>query len=686
MKKQLLTKMLLMAAALFVGTSASWAQTVTTYDFEDGNALFTADSRITATVVSGTQTIYNENFDLDGKAVKFTGAGNAQNGYSFAHYNFSSLCDKAAKVKVEFETVLGNGARSIISIGDASVRGTTGNSSKGTYSNKGAIFRIGTDKSNSYVNGANVGGTTVVSQKWLKVTVEVDEVKKTYTYSVVDKGTSTELYNNGENPISFYSSDATNCTQIDIFGYINNSYMGLIDNLIITVTKDDREQANYTVNFLDESSNPIKEAVIRSGAVGDGITLLPADKEPLWNNGKTQKYFYKSDNSEGAKIAANGSTVVNVIYRDAIVYDYTVTDNLGNSLASGTQFEGEDVAFYVPYFAFKAGRFYKTPKLSSGTLSYGQGTLSGISADANITVTYTEEENTNVVFYSEAESLTGITIYEDGFTNVRMSNGKAGYYETETAFTNLPAGTYTLTAATRAGETTFYAGGTDVMTLSSTGSVTTMTSDPFVLTGATDISTSVGGISAYFDYVIIRCTSIPVTIAATGSSFASAFAIDCANLPANVTAYKVSAVADSKATLTEVTEAVAPGTGLILMATAAGSYDIPVAATGNDISATNKLVGVTADKAITADAAYGLKNGKFVKLNAGTIPAGKAYLPAAVSAPELDIVFDGNTTGISATLVNSEKVNSDVYDLQGRKVMNPTKGLYIVNGKKFAVK
>ena len=45
-------------------------------------------------------------------------------------------------------------------------------------------------------------------------------------------------------------------------------------------------------------------------------------------------------------------------------------------------------------------------------------------------------------------------------------------------------------------------------------------------------------------------------------------------------------------------------------------------------------------------------------------------------------------TGIDASLVKSEKrmVNSAVYDLQGRVVKNPTKGLYIVNGKKVVIK
>jgi hypothetical protein len=31
-------------------------------------------------------------------------------------------------------------------------------------------------------------------------------------------------------------------------------------------------------------------------------------------------------------------------------------------------------------------------------------------------------------------------------------------------------------------------------------------------------------------------------------------------------------------------------------------------------------------------------------------------------------------------------MNNEYFDLQGRKVANPTKGLYIVNGKKVVIK
>lgn len=46
----------------------------------------------------------------------------------------------------------------------------------------------------------------------------------------------------------------------------------------------------------------------------------------------------------------------------------------------------------------------------------------------------------------------------------------------------------------------------------------------------------------------------------------------------------------------------------------------------------------------------------------------------------------GGTTGIDATMEDSENVNSDVYNLAGQRVAQPTKGIYIQNGKKVVRK
>ena len=75
-----------------------------------------------------------------------------------------------------------------------------------------------------------------------------------------------------------------------------------------------------------------------------------------------------------------------------------------------------------------------------------------------------------------------------------------------------------------------------------------------------------------------------------------------------------------------------------------------------------------------------------------TFSAGKAYLQIptvwlpASAQKSISIRFDeGETTGIEELKEQSVK-SEDVYDLQGRKVENPTCGIYIINGKKILVK
>ena len=54
-----------------------------------------------------------------------------------------------------------------------------------------------------------------------------------------------------------------------------------------------------------------------------------------------------------------------------------------------------------------------------------------------------------------------------------------------------------------------------------------------------------------------------------------------------------------------------------------------------------------------------------------------------------EIILDfgnGETTALKLVNRGESTMNSSVYDLQGRKVSNPTKGLYISNGKKTVIK
>ena len=70
----------------------------------------------------------------------------------------------------------------------------------------------------------------------------------------------------------------------------------------------------------------------------------------------------------------------------------------------------------------------------------------------------------------------------------------------------------------------------------------------------------------------------------------------------------------------------------------------------------------------------------------GTIGAHKAYLVVyGVNSTRGFFSLEGNASGIENVQKSSVNVQR-VYDLQGRSVSQPTKGLYIVNGKKVIIK
>ena len=147
-------------------------------------------------------------------------------------------------------------------------------------------------------------------------------------------------------------------------------------------------------------------------------------------------------------------------------------------------------------------------------------------------------------------------------------------------------------------------------------------------------------------------------------------------------------------TLHEVTDKiVTKGTAVVLKST--GNPVMTKTSSASDNSDTNSLEGVTSSSGMTAadpSTTYVLNSGTkgvgFYKLASGnTLEANKAYLTYSGSgAPSFFGFDDGETTGINAVNGEGVTVNGSVYDLQGRRVAQPTKGLYIVNGKKVIIK
>jgi len=145
------------------------------------------------------------------------------------------------------------------------------------------------------------------------------------------------------------------------------------------------------------------------------------------------------------------------------------------------------------------------------------------------------------------------------------------------------------------------------------------------------------------------------------------------------------------------------GTGLLVKG-AAGTYEVPKSPSPSVY--VNLLQGVTTARALSATLGgyvnYVLGSGSqgvgFYKVGASgiSLEAGRAYLqiPAetASSRGVLSLRFEDEeeATGVddAARLNSKDEItnNNVLYDLQGRRVEKPQRGIYIQNGKKVIVK
>ena len=72
----------------------------------------------------------------------------------------------------------------------------------------------------------------------------------------------------------------------------------------------------------------------------------------------------------------------------------------------------------------------------------------------------------------------------------------------------------------------------------------------------------------------------------------------------------------------------------------------------------------------------------------GALSAGRVYVDAPANAARdyLEFTFDDETTGVDDVRSKMSDGRSEYFNLAGQRVAQPTKGLYIVNGKKYVIK
>ena len=250
---------------------------------------------------------------------------------------------------------------------------------------------------------------------------------------------------------SYLQASTDNTLGIALFTYTGREQEASDFKLALEYV-DAASATNYIVKYVDAAGNEIKTSSTYVAESGLVPSLTESDKDAIYNEDKTVKYVYDSDDAASLTIAADGSTVVTVKFREAAKWNYTfnAVDEEGNPLqegiVKGTNFEGETFDVGYPYAINVDGTLYESSKLSSDKKGYYLSYT--LEADNQVKdITFKPTTTTDIVFLSEAENIEGLTKATNNNTFVRSSNGGSAYAaEADVEITKLQPGKYKLTA------------------------------------------------------------------------------------------------------------------------------------------------------------------------------------------------------------------------------------------------
>ncbi|MBE6341240.1 MAG: hypothetical protein E7069_10980 [Bacteroidales bacterium] len=396
--------------------------------------------------------------------------------------------------------------------------------------------------------------------------------------------------------------------------------------------------AYYTVKYV-YGENEIKTSASRSGVVGDVISLLTSDKEPLFNSDNSKKYIYESDDSENKAIESDGSSVVTVNFREAETYNYAVKTSFDEVISSGSTFEGETVIVPFSKFLVNEGTLYTAAAINK------EYRTSFVPTENDFTqvVTYSEVDlgSSTIAYISEAENIEGATISTAANANIRCSNAAGAAFSSDTKITTLEAGKYIIGAAVwgAAGTTyTISAGEENNFEMTTAGYIVESESDTIYITEQTDVVIAAQAeTSKALDYVYVRKVGDITTTYTIKYVNELGSELDCID---NI--------------VTEIN-------------------------IGEEFTATEAQMAEIVDS--ESELTYVYKSGNETKTAVAEAAENVITLVYELKVEPQD---PGTVTSVGSVKANA--ADGDIYTLGGVKVVNPTPGLYIQNGKLVRVK
>lgn len=649
-----------------MGANSAWADEKTsTLTFEAAcNGSGTANDGVTWTVTSDGS---ESNFDTT-KGIHY---GTNKGAVQFIKLSTQDIIGTISKIVVNASTASGVSATVDVTVG--------GNAFGGDPQT------LKTDAANYTFEGSASGGIVVTVTKPEKAgkALYVKSIEVTF----VSSGTVINLTD----------------TEVAINGIKETINVGQTLELTATV-KDDESQVIPGTTVAWESSNE-EVATIENGIV----TALKGGQTTITATYAGQDGTYKGSS------ASFTLTVAEAIVDG--IFDFSIGQDYGSNLEkSAVKIQTSTwVAGNVTMVASGRNCWYtdnRTFRLYKNNAGEGEEDNAG-------TLTFSVSEDDKVITkieFTGNDALKDITAAEGSYSNKTWEGASktvtfsaiptASTIQIETItvtygnppsivppISSVPTGTYyeaktvELTCATEGAEIYYTIDGTDP-TIDENKKYT----GAFAVSETTTIkaiATTATAVSTVMTVTITILPPVEITLTKNIETYCNATALDFSQSGLKV--YKAK-VEDGKAVLTEVTTGRVPASrGVILMGEPEKKYEAKPIESADKLE-DNELFGLANDGKVSysydGKYCYILQDGKFKKATGDKLKGGKAYLKTeynveSAGARELKIVFAGETTGIKAIETSASK---NVYDLQGRKVVAPTKGLYIINGKKMIVK
>ena len=509
---------------------------------------------------------------------------------------------------------------------------------------------------------------------------------------------------------------------------------------VLTVELADAStMTTYTVKYVDEAGNEIAEAAVYDIVTGEVASIADENKVAIYNADRSKKYVYVSCDKESVTTVADGAlNVITATFREAATYSYTVNgvDGEGNVLkvlAASSNFEGESIT--VPYNQYI---LVDDVLYSASANNKEYNTKITLSSDEQVSaITYSASSISDVVYFSEAEEIEGMTTTTGGNANIRCSNAAGGYNASTdpVVVTTLTPGVYNIAAQVwgNAGVEFNIVCGNDTLKVSTAGYITSGNTEFAVAEETEVVVLPAGANGKCLDWIYIQSVEKPLVVTdgedltATGSyssasyvrQFNTAYTYGTICLPfapdaatcANYTFYKLAEV-NSEALIFEEEAAPKANTAYLYKLNDGVDAEDAKTFTGgvttiSDI-VTEPVGGWQFSGSFAKDTITDLTDGEYwayqaeyngkkdVLVKAGTklvahpyrayfkfVPTEEVnFTPAAAT---MRMIIGGKEGGAMEIqeVIAPEQVEGAAFDLEGRPVQEMQKGqIYIIGGKK----